>query len=103
MSENGEGYDPLEEQMAAELGVNAAHGLKGWQGRKASFPPEGYDTEEETAAELDVTPRTLKRWRFQRIGPPVTYAGRKPIYNRQSKRRWLESREMKMPCASRRA
>jgi hypothetical protein len=64
--------------------------------RKA-FPPEGYDTEEEVAAELGVTPRTLKRWRFQRVGPPVTYAGRKPIYSQESKRRWLKSRELQMP------
>jgi len=72
------------------------------ESRKA-FPPEGYSTEAEVAAEFGVTPRSLKRWRAMRIGPPVTYVGRVPIYRQESKRDWLKSREMPMPRASRRA
>jgi hypothetical protein len=65
--------------------------------KPAWAPPEGYDTEEETAAEFGVDPRTLKRWRAERKGPPVTYLGRRPIYNRDSKLRWLKAQEMPMP------
>jgi hypothetical protein len=57
----------------------------------------GYDSEETTAEELGVSTRTLKRWRRERRGPPVTYIGRRPVYNQDSKRRWLTSRELKMP------
>jgi len=65
--------------------------------RRAFKPPEGYDSEEQTAVEFGVEPRTLKRWRAQRKGPPVTYVGRRPIYRRESKARWLKAQEMKMP------
>jgi hypothetical protein len=67
------------------------------ESRRAFFPPEGYDSEEQTAAEFGVDARTLKRWRALRKGPPVTYLGRRPIYNRESKMRWLKAQELKMP------
>jgi hypothetical protein len=60
------------------------------------FPPKGYDSEEQVAAEFGIDPRTLKRWRAQRLGPPVTRLGRRPIYNRESKMRWLKAQELKM-------
>ena len=31
------------------------------------------------------------------IGPPVTWKGREPIYNLESIRTWLRSREQRMP------
>jgi len=57
---------------------------------------EGYDTAQETADELAVSIATLVRWRRLRIGPPFTMVGRFPMYNRESKQRWLKSREIKM-------
>jgi hypothetical protein len=57
---------------------------------------EGYDDEETTAKELGVSTRTLKTWRRLRIGPPVTFIGRRPAYNRVSKQAWLKSREQPM-------
>ena len=56
----------------------------------------GYLTEEATAKELSVTPRTLKRWRKNRTGPAVTYLGIRPMYRRESVLAWLLSREQKM-------
>ena len=64
---------------------------------------EGYDDEETTAKELGVSTRTLKTWRRLRIGPPVTFIGRRPTYNRASKQAWLKSREQPMPRERRRA
>jgi hypothetical protein len=57
---------------------------------------DDYDPEEVTAAQLGVTPRTLARWRSLRIGPPVTYVGRKPFYHRPSTAAWLRSLERPM-------
>jgi hypothetical protein len=57
---------------------------------------DGYMDEPQLAEALDKTPRTLARWRAQRIGPPVTRIGRKPFYNVESARAWLKSREQKM-------
>jgi hypothetical protein len=36
----------------------------------------GYSTESETAEELNVAVRTLRKWRQLRIGPPWTAVGR---------------------------
>ncbi len=52
-----------------------------------------YMTESEFAAEIDRSPRTLARWRRLRIGPPVTYFGRTPLYRRKGARQWLLSQE----------
>ena len=65
--------------------------------RAGKLQLEGYDDEETTATELGVTTRTLKNWRRVRIGPPVTFIGRRPAYNRASKQAWLKSREQPMP------
>jgi hypothetical protein len=51
------------------------------------WDPEG------AAAYVQKTPRTLKAWRDQRIGPPVTYIGGKPYYRKDSFKRWLLSLE----------
>jgi hypothetical protein len=62
-----------------------------------------YLSEPETARELDVTPRTLARWRKNRVGPPVTFVGRKPMYLDESITAWLRSREQKMVREDRRS
>jgi hypothetical protein len=39
-------------------------------------------SEKETAAELDVSVRTLRGWRRKRIGPPYAFFGRIPRYHK---------------------
>jgi hypothetical protein len=53
---------------------------------------DDYLTEEEEAGELDVSTRTLARWRAMRIGPPYTTIGRKIRYRRAWTAGWLERR-----------
>ena len=57
---------------------------------------DDYDSEEVTAAQLGATTRTLARWRQKRIGPPVTYVGRKPFYYPPSTAAGLRGREIPM-------
>jgi hypothetical protein len=54
-----------------------------------------YFAENELAAELDVTVRTIQRWRADREGPPVTFIGNRPVYSKASVRAWLKNREEK--------
>jgi DNA-binding transcriptional MerR regulator len=54
---------------------------------------EQYLTEDEMAAELGVTTRTLRAWRRDRRGPPVSLVGRTPMYFKPSAVAWLRSRE----------
>ena len=39
-------------------------------------------TEEETAAEVGKTVRTIRKWRQKRVGPPFAYFGRTVKYHR---------------------
>jgi hypothetical protein len=55
-----------------------------------------YLSEAQLAQQLDVTTRTLQRWRRQRTGPPVTMIGGSPMYRIASIETWLLSREIKM-------
>jgi helix-turn-helix protein len=41
-------------------------------------------SEQEAAAELDVSVRTLRQWRRKRISPPYAFFGRIPRYHRAS-------------------
>jgi hypothetical protein len=50
---------------------------------------------DELAADLDVTPLTLVRWRLQKTGPAVTRLGRRILYRRSSVQAWLASQELK--------
>jgi hypothetical protein len=64
---------------------------------KDSSPPcaaasDDYLTEEEQAAELSVSTRTLARWRAMRAGPANTTIGRKIRYRRRWTAGWLERR-----------
>ena len=52
-----------------------------------------YATEKEIAKELEVSKRTLARWRTMRIGPPYTFIGRKLRYRRSSIAAWLQTQE----------
>jgi hypothetical protein len=56
-------------------------------------------TEDQLAAELNRTPRTLCDWRTKRIGPPVTRIGNCPYYRKESVRQWLQAREGKVRAA----
>jgi hypothetical protein len=79
--------------------------MEGWQ------PPEGWDTQEETARVLNVALSTLARWRRQtrktgrQTGPPWSYAGldRLPIYHRGKRQEWLEQNGPKPPRMPRRS
>jgi predicted DNA-binding transcriptional regulator AlpA len=50
-------------------------------------------TENETAEQLGVCERTLKRWRALKEGPPVTRIGRRVLYRRATVERWLLKQE----------
>jgi hypothetical protein len=54
-------------------------------------------------AELKVTPRTLARWRTQRIGPPRVTVGRTILYRREAVLEWLASREEQLVKPRKRA
>jgi hypothetical protein len=54
----------------------------------------GYSSESETAEELNVTVRTLRKWRQLQIGPPWTAVGRQIIYDDESRAAWLKSCEV---------
>lgn len=50
-------------------------------------------TREDAAAELKKDPRTLARWEGEKIGPPITYIGRTPLYHIPALKRWITSQE----------
>ncbi len=52
---------------------------------------------DQAAAYVGRKPRTLKSWRDNRVGPPVTYVGNKPYYRKESLKKWLLSLEGKPP------
>jgi excisionase family DNA binding protein len=54
---------------------------------------DDYLTCDELAAELRVSPRTVKRWQAAPDGLPYTEMGGRVLYRRASVRAWLESRE----------
>ena len=62
-----------------------------------------YYTERQLAEQLDVTPRTLWRWRNLRTGPDVTMIGARVMYHKGAVRRWLASCEQKMVRERRRS
>lgn len=48
-----------------------------------------YWVQEELAAELNVSIRTLARWHSLRMGPPRTLLGKSVLYRKDSVRDWL--------------
>jgi hypothetical protein len=67
--------------------------------RSAGSLLKDYLTEESLAREIGVTIRTLRRWRKERQGPPITHVGRKVVYSIEGLRRWLAANEQQMPRA----
>lgn len=54
---------------------------------------DGYLRHDELAKQLGLSPRTIDRWEALRIGPPRVSIGRTILYNAESVREWLLSRE----------
>ena len=52
-----------------------------------------YLTDEQLAAELGNSPRTIARWRRMGTGPATTWIGRRPYTKRSTARQWLTTQE----------
>jgi hypothetical protein len=62
----------------------------------------GYVPEAGAAAELNVSVRTLRKWRRQGVGPPYVKVGRQVHYSVESRGAWLRDIETR-PVRSERA
>jgi predicted DNA-binding transcriptional regulator AlpA len=49
-------------------------------------------TERQAAELLQISPRTLRRWRYEKSGPPVSYVGKSPRYLRSEVLEWVRTR-----------
>src|ERR1035438_4811937 len=63
---------------------------------------DGFLRREELAQQLGLSPRTIDRWEALRKGPPRVCVGRTILYNIDSVREWLISREQQAVPAMRR-
>jgi DNA-binding transcriptional MerR regulator len=61
---------------------------------------KSYFSEEQAAKGVGLTPRTLRNYRAQGIGPPWTRIGRDIYYEKSSLAAWLKSLEVR-PVRSR--
>jgi DNA-binding transcriptional MerR regulator len=52
-----------------------------------------YNTESEQAEQIGVTTRTLRNWRRERLGPPVTIIANRIYYYRPSTVKWFRDQE----------
>jgi hypothetical protein len=52
----------------------------------------GYTPEAETAEQLNISVRTLRKWRQLKIGPPWVEVGRQIHYPDESRTAWIKSR-----------
>jgi predicted DNA-binding transcriptional regulator AlpA len=59
----------------------------------AALVLDGFLRREQLAQLFGLSPRTIDRWEALRIGPPRVCVGRTILYNIQSVREWLLSRE----------
>ena len=50
-----------------------------------------YLSRDQLAAELDVTTRTISRWRWNRKGPPATRIAGRVLFRRSDVLAWIES------------
>jgi hypothetical protein len=64
---------------------------------------EGFLRREELARQLGCSPRTIDRWQALRKGPPRVCVGRTILYNIESVREWLRSREQQCPSSMKKA
>lgn len=63
--------------------------------RLAELVLDGYIRREQLAQMFGLSSRTIGRWEALRIGPPRVCIGRTILYNMQSVREWLASREQR--------
>jgi hypothetical protein len=61
--------------------------------KRIAHIPGGYIPEAEIAAELNLSPRTLRKWRAQGEGPPFIKIGRRIFYRDASRETWLRQQE----------
>jgi hypothetical protein len=61
--------------------------------------PAGYISEDEQATRLNVTTRTLRRWRSAGYGPRCTQVGRFFYYSEDAGPDWLKSCEKSVELA----
>jgi predicted DNA-binding transcriptional regulator AlpA len=59
----------------------------------AALVLDGFLRREQLAQLFGLSPRTIDRWEALRIGPPRVCVGRTILYNIESVREWLRSRE----------
>ena len=52
-------------------------------------------TERQVAEYLNLSLRTIQRWRAEGTGPPVLYAGNRPRYRKADVDAWLQRRPEK--------
>src|SRR6516165_9586714 len=73
-------------------GLSLRPGFLGRGGTRFAYPLSGrYTDERQTAEELGVGVRTLRKWRQLRIGPPYIEVGRQIHYGDESRAAWLKS------------
>jgi hypothetical protein len=58
---------------------------------------DDYFTEEELCRQLKKGLRTIRQWRKEGVGPPITRVGRVVLFHKESTRAWLKSCERPMP------
>jgi len=68
--------------------------------KRVTHIPGGYIPEAQMAAELNLRPRTLRKWRAQGKGPPFIKIGRRVFYRDTSRAAWLQSQEIQPVRAS---
>jgi hypothetical protein len=61
-----------------------------------------YFTESELAAELKLTERAVRHWRYNRIGPPFTKVGARTLYPKSAVAAWLAA-NVQQPIRERRS
>ena len=83
---------PPTKEEAWRTNANSGH-LKAPPAQRGPRVLDGYMTEDQLAAEIGRSVRTLARWRALGEGPPVTRIGRQILYRESSARAWLESLE----------
>jgi predicted DNA-binding transcriptional regulator AlpA len=68
--------------------MSNAHSQAGSENEEQSVPTRVYLTQDEVAAVLRLSPRTLERHRLAGTGPAYVKLGRKVVYKRSSVEAW---------------